>query len=142
MRRANAELEHDRTSSELRNPQRVSFDTVVKALDIVQDPSEHDSAIPVVPTRIAPLPEEPSDAANAENSSRTENGTHEYTVPLNDIQPREGLSLTEQLKAAQFYGVFPSNDRWATTANPDGRFPCFFLSFTHNSSRRCIDEFI
>lgn len=68
------------------------------------------------------------------NSPSTENGTHEYTVPLNDLQPKQGLSLTDQIKAAQFYGILPSNDRWATNANEissnqDGRFLHLFLFF-------------
>lgn len=118
LRRANADLEHDQTSSELRHPPRVSFDTIVKAVDIVRDPNEDDSITSPVSSRITPVPEESSDAATVGNSSRSENDAHEYTVPLNDIQPREGPSLTEQLKAAQFYGIPPTNDRWATTAQP------------------------
>ena len=104
-------------------------------MDIVQDPQENEPTNPIVPSRPVPVPEEPV------NSSSTENGTHEYTVPLNDLQPKQGPSLTEQIKAAQFYGIFPGNDRWATNANEirndrEGRFPLVFLLFSHLISFR------
>ena len=44
LRKANEEFEHDQTPAELKRPQRVSFDTVVKAVDIVQPSRENDTA--------------------------------------------------------------------------------------------------
>ncbi len=134
LKKANEELEHDQTPSELKHSQRVSFDAIVKAVDIIQDPNEHEHEHidPIVRPSISPVTEE----SNATiNSPRSDTSTHEYTVPLNDTQPKEGLSLLEQIKALQFHGILPAGERWATTAhnvnndslsNRDGRFSFYF----------------
>ncbi|CAF5227762.1 unnamed protein product, partial [Rotaria magnacalcarata] len=99
LKKVNEEFEHDQTPVELKHPQRVSFDSVVKALDIVQDPAELEHETGVIQPSISPVPEEPS-ATIA--SPRSDTSSHEYTVPLNDTQPRDGLTLLQQIKALQF----------------------------------------
>ena len=117
LKKANEELEHDRTSSEIKQQQRVSFDTVVKAVDIVQDPNEYDDTNPLIRPSVSPVSEEPSTNLN---SPRSETSAHEYTVPLNDTQPKVGPTLLEQIKALQFHGTLPTNDTWATSTNQEG----------------------
>jgi hypothetical protein len=114
LKKANEELEHDQTPSELKHSQRVSFDTVVKAVDIVQDPNEHENANTLIRQCVSPVSEE---ASAIVTSPRSDNSTHEYTVPLNDTQPKEGLTLLQHIKALQFHGTIPIDERWATTAN-------------------------
>ncbi len=114
LKKANEELEHDQTPSELKHRQRVSFDTIVKAVDIIQDPNEHENIEPIVRPCVSPVTEELS---NIVTSPRSDNNTHEYTVPLNDTQPKDGLTLLQQIKELQFHGTIPVNERWATTAN-------------------------
>ncbi|CAF0975606.1 unnamed protein product [Rotaria sp. Silwood1] len=114
LKKANEEFEHDQTPAELKHRQRVSFDAVVKAVDIVQDPTELDHDNGLVRASVSPVPEELSTTIT---SPRSETSTHEYTVPLNDTQPREGLTLLQQIKALQFHNTPPSDERWASTAN-------------------------
>lgn len=114
LKKANAELEYDQTPSELKHRQRVSFDAVVKAVDIVQDSHEHENVNSTVRTCVSPVIEEPSTTITSPHDDK---GTHEYTVPLNDTQPKQGLSLLEQIKALQFHSPLANEERWATTAN-------------------------
>jgi hypothetical protein len=94
----------------------------------MQDPNEDEILDPIVRPSVSPVTEEPTTIIN---SSRSDNDTHEYTVPLNDTQPKTGLTLLEQIKALQFQGTLPPGERWATTphnvnndslSNRDGRF--------------------
>ena len=114
MKKANEEFELDKTSAELKHSQRVSFDVHVKAVDIVQDPEESDPDDLVDRTAISFVKEESSTNMN---SPRSETSVHEYTVPLNDTQPKEGLTLLQQLKALQFHDTPSINKRWAITTN-------------------------
>ncbi|CAF0756559.1 unnamed protein product [Adineta steineri] len=108
LKRANEEFQHDETPAELKHRQRVSFDSVVKAVDIVQEPEVDDNTNRVAKPPVSPVAEE--SAINATNSQK-ESNPHEYTVPLNDTQPKEGPTLLEQLKAMQFHGGPPAGDR-------------------------------
>ncbi|CAF2411361.1 unnamed protein product [Rotaria sp. Silwood2] len=114
LKKVNEEFEHDQTPAELKHRQRVSFDAIVKAVDIVQDPTELDHDDSLARTSVSPVPEE---ASTAITSPRSDTSTHEYTVPLNDTQPKEGLTLLQQIKALQFHNIPPTNERWASTAN-------------------------
>lgn len=112
LKRANEELAHDQTPAELKHRQRVSFDAVVKAVDIVQDPQEHENSDSLVKPSVSPVAENvPDSAVNSQN----DNNPVEYTVPLNDTEPREGPTLLQQLKALQFHGILPSGDHWSST---------------------------
>jgi hypothetical protein len=116
LKKANEDLKQDETPAELRHKQRVSFDAVVKAVDIDQDQQELDNLNPITKPPISPVEEE---VLPSETSPQNENSPHEYTVPLNDTKPREGPSLVEQLKAMQFHGVPPIGERWSSiTSNP------------------------
>jgi hypothetical protein len=116
----------------LKHHQRVSFDVLVKAVDIIQDPNEHEITDPTVRPSVSPVAEESSTNLP---SPRSDTSTHEYTVPLNDTQTKEGLSLLEQIKALQFHGANPIGERWATAVNNDsssnleGRFFLFYRKF-------------
>jgi hypothetical protein len=81
--------------------QRVSFDTVVKAVDITQEIEVDNNTDHLAPPSIAPVVEGTSTNTT---SSQNESNPHEYTVPLNDTQPKEGPTLLEQIKAMQFHG--------------------------------------
>lgn len=48
-----------------------------------------------------------------DSSSTNESGPHQYTVPLNDTQEREGPTLLQTIKAYQFHGVTPTGERWS-----------------------------
>ncbi|UJR21241.1 hypothetical protein I4U23_024336 [Adineta vaga] len=102
LKKANDEFRQDLSSTEAKVQPRVQFDTIVKAVDIFLEPTESND------------PEKLIDSSVNEQSP---NNTHEYTVPLNDTQPKEGLSLVEQIKAIQFHNMPPTDERWATTAN-------------------------
>ena len=113
LRKANEEFEHDQTPAELKRPQRVSFDTVVKAVDIVPQSRDNETtdASPVGGrSTLMTINESSPQVANIVNVT----GRHEYTVPLNDIKPRQGPTLTEQLKALQFYGIPLPDKSWTT----------------------------
>ncbi|CAF2342817.1 unnamed protein product [Rotaria sp. Silwood2] len=112
LKKINEEFEHDETPSELKHRQRVSFDAVVKAVDITQDPQEYENIDSLAKPSISPVAEEPSISAD---NSQDENNSLEYTVPLNDTQPKEGPTLLQQLKAMQFHGISPVGDRWSST---------------------------
>jgi len=112
LKKANEEFKHDETPVELKHSQRVSFDAIVKAVDIDQ---ELDNTDPLARPPISPVAEESSISVT---SPQDENNPHEYTVPLNDTQPKEGPSLLQQLKAMQFHGVLPIGERWSST-NPN-----------------------
>jgi hypothetical protein len=140
LKRANEEFEHDRTSSELKQRQRVSFDAVVKAVDIVQDPDEHEGTNSLIRPSVSPVAEESSTTIT---SPRSETSAHEYTVPLNDTQPKEGPSLLEQIKALQFHGTLPTSQRWATTANSSSNQEGFiFYFFGEKISKNILDDFV
>lgn len=94
------------------HPQRVSFDTVVKAVDIYQDPSEYSDTTPRATTHVPPISEEPTSEAS---ETKDEGDRHQYTVPLNDTQPREGPTLLQQLKSVQFHGGALPSDQWGST---------------------------
>ena len=104
LKRANEEFEHDQTPAELKHRQRVSFDSVVKAVDIVQEPDDDPNKIAVAKQPALPVVEELSTSAG---SPQHENSPHEYTVPLNDTQPKEGPTLLQKVKAMQFHGGPP-----------------------------------
>ena len=112
LKKANAEFEHDETPAELKHRQRVSFDAVVKAVDIVQDPQEYTDANSMPKQVISPVHEEPPTSLPEVHD---ETNPHQYTVPLNDTQPKEGPTLLQQLKAMQFHGVQPTGERWSST---------------------------
>ncbi|CAF1118070.1 unnamed protein product [Rotaria sordida] len=114
LKKANEEFEHDQTPAELKHRQRVSFDAIVKAVDIIQDPTELDHDDDLVRRSIPPVLEESSTTIT---SPRSETSTHEYTVPLNDTQPKEGLTLLQQIKALQFHNAQLINERWASTTD-------------------------
>lgn len=134
LKRANEEFQKDPTPVELKHPPRVSFGTVVRAIDIIIDPNEHDTSDFLFRASITSVQEEPLEIAR---SPRSDTSTHEYTIPLNDIQPKGGLSLLEKIKELQFYSSIPTEEqRWATNANNDstashrdGRFPILSSSF-------------
>ncbi len=111
LKKANEEFQQDQTSVELKHPPRVSFDSIVKAVDIIQDPIEDDNLDkpPVLPNVDQP--------STTSTTTRSENSTHEYTVPLNDTQPKDGLTLVQQIKALQFHNTPPTDERWAITSN-------------------------
>lgn len=109
--KANEDLKHDSTPAELSHKQRVSFDAIVKAVDIVQDPQGSTNVVSMEKAPIVPILEETSTDAT---SPQNENNTHQYTVPLNDTQPREGPTLTETLRAIQFQGKMPTGPRWSS----------------------------
>ena len=114
LRKANEEFQHDQTPLELKHPQSVSFDAVVKAVDIIQHPAEHEHGELFTQSFISTAGEV-SSARTASPSN--EPSTHEYTVPLNDTQPRQGPTLLQQLKAMQFYGAQSTGDPWSNGAN-------------------------
>lgn len=110
LKRANQELEHDETPSELKHHQRVSFDAVVRAVDIEHDSQEHETVdTPSRPT-VPVVAEEPTSDAS---DSKQEPHPHQYTVPLNDTQAREGPTLLETLRARQFHGITPTGEPWS-----------------------------
>ena len=112
LKRANEEFEHDATPAELKHRQRVSFDAVVKAVDIVQDPQEYTTTGAIPKPVVSPVHEEPPSSIG---EVQDDTNRHQYTVPLNDTQPKEGPSLLQQLKAMQFHGIPPTGDRWSST---------------------------
>lgn len=114
LKKANAEFQHDQTSIELKHPQSVSFDAVVRAVDIIQHPAEHEHTELFAQSFVS-IVGETSSARTA--SSLNDSSTHEYTVPLNDTQPRQGPTLLQQLKAMQFYGTPGPGDPWSNGAN-------------------------
>ncbi|CAF4068938.1 unnamed protein product [Rotaria magnacalcarata] len=111
LKKANEEFEHDVTPAELKHRQRVSFDAMVKAVNIVQDPQEHASEDTLIKPSVSPVGEEP---AASTTTSQNDDNPVAYTVPLNDTQPKEGPTLLQQLKAMQFHGVSPTGDRWSS----------------------------
>lgn len=116
LKKANEDLEHDDTPVELKHRQRVSFDQVVRAVDFGQDPQELENSNPPNVSVASPIAEEP--VSNNTTQSQHENPAHQYTVPLNDIQPREGPSMLDKIKAVQFHGASPTSERWSTTSQP------------------------
>ncbi|CAF0929596.1 unnamed protein product [Rotaria sp. Silwood1] len=112
LKRANEEFEHDATPSELKHRQRVSFDAVVKAVDITQDPQEYENTDSIAKPSVPSVAEESTISAN---SPQNENNPVEYTVPLNDTQPKEGPTIVQQLRAMQFHGVPPVGERWSSS---------------------------
>jgi len=112
LKKANEDFKQDDTPVELKHRQRVSFDAVVKAVDIVQDPQELANLDPVVRPPISPVAEELSISTT---SPQNETNPHEYTVPLNDTQPKEGPTLLQHLKSMQFHGVPAIGERWSST---------------------------
>ncbi|CAF0873620.1 unnamed protein product [Adineta ricciae] len=87
LKKANEEFQKDETPVELKHEPRIQFDAVVKAVDIVLESDDQvDSSMDEAPS----------------------SNTHEYTVPLNDTKPKEGLSLVEQIKAIQFHNMPPT----------------------------------
>jgi hypothetical protein len=115
LKKANEDFKQDDTPVELKHRQRVSFDAIVKAVDIVQDPQELDSTDLLAKQQVSPVVEEPSTSVT---SPQNDNNPHEYTVPLNDTQPKEGPTLLQQLKAMQFHGIPPFGERWSSI-NPN-----------------------
>lgn len=89
LKRANEDFQRDETPVELNRCQRVSFDTIVKAVDIFQDSNERDNSS---------LLNRSLQTSNQEESIEIVHNPHEYTLPLNDTQPKEGLSLLEKNK--------------------------------------------
>ena len=81
-------------------------------MDIVQDPADHTAIEPVPEATISPSAEVHSTKATVD--SKTDTNPHQYTVPLNDTQPKEGPTLLEQLKAMQFHGAMPVGERWSS----------------------------
>ncbi len=116
LKKANEDLKQDETPAELRHKQRVSFDNVVKAVDIEQDSQDLNNPNPITKPPISPVEEE---ALPSSTSPQNDNNPHEYTVPLNDTQPKEGPTLLQQLKAMQFHGIPMIGERWSpVTSNP------------------------
>lgn len=116
LKKVNAEFNQDETPVVLKHPQRVSFDSIVKAVDIVQESQELENSDSLTKPPVSPVIEEP--IVNQIN----DDNPHEYTVPLNDTQPKDGPSLLETLKAKQFHGVSLPGNRWTSTMpneNPD-----------------------
>ena len=113
LKKANEELQQDETPVELRHKQRVSFDSIVKAVDIEQEPQDVEPSNPIPRPPISPVEEE---ALPSSTSPQQDNAPHQYTVPLNDTQPKEGPTLLQQLKAMQFHGV-QIGERWAPATN-------------------------
>ena len=99
---------------ELKHKQRVSFDAVVKAVDIGKDSQELNNSDPSVESPITPVIEESSSNPITPDS---EKAPHEYTVPLNDTQPKEGPTIVERIRAVQFHGALPTNEQWSSTNN-------------------------
>jgi hypothetical protein len=121
LKKANEDLKQDETPAELRHKQRVSFDNVVKAVDIEQDSQDLNNPNPITKPPISPVEEE---ALPSSTSPQNDNNPHEYTVPLNDTQPKEGPTLLQQLKAMQFHGIPMIGERWSpVTSNPPTNSP-------------------
>ena len=123
LKKANEELKQDETPVELKHKQRVSFDAIVKAVDIGQDSQDPDVSNPLTASTISPVEEEVSPSSTSPHVDGT---PHQYTVPLNDTQPREGPTFLEQVKAMQFHGISLLGERYA----PPSSHP------THGSSSR------
>ena len=87
---------------------------MVKAVDIIQHPAEHEHAELFTRSFVSSVGETSSGRTA---SPLNESSTHEYTVPLNDTQPRQGPTLLQQLKAMQFYGAPSPGDPWSNGAN-------------------------
>lgn len=112
--KANEDLKHDQTPVELSHKQRVSFDAIVKAVDIEQDPQELRRVDSPDRPLVSPIVEE---ITTTQTSPQNETNAHEYTVPLNDTHPREGPTLTETVRAIQFHGMAPPpGSRWASSS--------------------------
>lgn len=134
LKKANEELDHDETPIELKHRQRVSFDAVVRAVDFGQNGQELDNSNPSDQSANLPIVEETESART--NSSQQEANPHEYTVPLNDTQPREGPSMLDKIKAVQFHGASPSGEHWSShpaTVSED-------LTSTNSSKRNQMDN--
>jgi hypothetical protein len=113
LKRANEELKQDETPVELKHKQRVSFDSIVKAVDIEQDSQDVDNSNSITKPPISPVDEE---TLPSSTSPQNDSSPHQYTVPLNDVQPKEGPTLLQQLKALQFHGI-QIGERWSPATN-------------------------
>ncbi|CAF4411624.1 unnamed protein product, partial [Adineta steineri] len=110
LKKANQEFQQDQTPIELNHHQRVSFDAIVKAVNIDQDPTDKSSVESAI---------QGSSLSSDLTNSRNEDKAQEYTIPLNDTLPKEGPTLLEQIKALQFNNPSSTDERWATAANND-----------------------
>ena len=117
LKKANEEFRDDQTSTELKHSQRIAFDPIVKAVDIIQDPNEHDHTMELFNQASMSTLVEESPSTRGLHLSIDDDATHEYTVPLNDTQPKQGPTLLEQLKAMQFYGSPGMTDSWLNGVN-------------------------
>ncbi|CAF0758736.1 unnamed protein product [Didymodactylos carnosus] len=127
LKKVNAEFEHDQTPAELNHRQRVSFDAVVKAVDIVHDDAEEDGY----------EVQKGSSVTDQEEDKNTDSDL--YTVPLNDTQPKSGPSLLQQLKAMQFHGALPI-ERFSPRNSKDETQQTFVPSNTKNENENENDE--
>ena len=115
MKKVNEDFRDDQTPTELKHSQRIVFDPIVRAVDIVQDPDEHDHTVELFnQSSTSTFVEDPT----AANRNATNSTPHQYTVPLNDTQPRQGLSLLEQLKAMQFNSSYDDQNVSSSTQRP------------------------
>jgi len=112
LKKANEELEHDDTPVEIKHRQRVSFDAIVRAVDFGQNGQDLDNSNPSDQSANPPIIEENESARTS--SSQQETNPLEYTVPLNDTQPRDGPSMLDKIKAVQFHGALPPGERWSS----------------------------
>ncbi|CAF1409267.1 unnamed protein product [Adineta steineri] len=110
LKKANQEFQQDQTPIELNHHQRVSFDAIVKAVNIDQDPTDKSSVESAI---------QGSSSSSDLTNSRNEDKAQEYTIPLNDTLPKEGPTLLEQIKALQFNNPSSTDERWATAASND-----------------------
>jgi len=118
LKRANEEFQQDQTPIELNHRQRVSFDVNVKAIDIILDLSEQDNSDLLNQSLRTSIQEQPIEILPSPRSDN--NSTYEYILPLNDLQPKQGLSLLEKIKELQFHNyLIDEEQRWATTAHND-----------------------
>ena len=111
MKRANQDLQQDETPAQLRHNQRVSFDAIVKAVDINQDPQELENS------NLLAKPPVTGETSIDSTNPPIDNAAHEYTVPLNDTQPKQGPTLTEKIKDMQFHGIPLTGERWLSTTS-------------------------
>ena len=89
---------------------------LLKLLILNKIPQDVDNSNSITKPPISPVDEEPLISAT---SPQNDDSPHEYTVPLNDMTPKEGPTLVQQLKAMQFHGIPPTGERWSSmSSNP------------------------
>ncbi|CAF0921607.1 unnamed protein product [Didymodactylos carnosus] len=103
LKKANAEFEHDQTPAELNHRQRVSFDAVVKAVDIIQDDDREDESGMQIKRNVTDHEED-----NDSDLGHQSDVKYDYIIFEFDLtQPKSGPTLLQQLKAMQFHGALP-----------------------------------